>query len=612
MFAQANSEHCRHKIFNADWRRRRRAARPRSLFDMIRHTRKSSPGGRAVRLPRQRGRDRGPHGARCFASGAGHEYGWRDEPIDILLKVETHNHPTAISPFPGAATAPGGEIRDEGATGRGAKPKAGLVGFTVSNLRIPGFVQPWETRPRPSGAHRVRARHHARRARSAPPRSTTSSAAPASLGYFRTFEQQRRRRSRLGRARLPQADHDRGRPRQRPAHARREAACPARAPLVAARRSRDADRPRRRRGVLAWQRGASEQLDFASVQRGNAEIQRRCAGGHRRLLGAGRGKPDPHRSTTSARAACRTRCPKSSRRAAGASSFRSVPSDEPGMSPLEIWCNEAQERYVLALAEGGLDGFMALCRRERCPSAVIGEASDDGRLVVTDPRAGERVVDMPIDDLLGQPPRVQRSGSAARRRAMDSTPRSARCAARRSCACCGCPRSPTRASSSRSATAAVGGMISRDPLVGPVAGARRRRRGDDVTAFAAGRGGDGDRRAARDRAARRARPRARIAVGEAVTNIAARRRRARSATSSCRRTGWPPAAIPAERRDLYRRGPRAGRIALPGARHRDPGRQGFAVHALQLVRATVLSAPSSRRSRSSSRPSRRSPTCAGR
>ena len=143
MFAQANSEHCRHKIFNADWRIDGTAMQ-HSPFAMIRNTTDAEPRRRALGLQRQCRRHRGPAAARFFAAGDAHAYAWSAEPVDILLKVETHNHPTAISPFPGAATGSGGEIRDEGATGRGSKPKAGLVGFTVSNLRIPGFVQPWE------------------------------------------------------------------------------------------------------------------------------------------------------------------------------------------------------------------------------------------------------------------------------------------------------------------------------------------------------------------------------------------------------------------------------------------------------------------------------------
>ena len=162
MFAQANSEHCRHKIFNAEWRIDGEPM-SRSPFAMIRNTRDQSPAGVLSAYTDNAAVIEGPRGARFFAQADGGGYEWREEAIDILLKVETHNHPTAISPFPGAATGSGGEIRDEGATGRGAKPKAGLVGFTVSNLCIPDFVQPWEDRPWAAGANRIRARHHAGR-----------------------------------------------------------------------------------------------------------------------------------------------------------------------------------------------------------------------------------------------------------------------------------------------------------------------------------------------------------------------------------------------------------------------------------------------------------------
>ena len=225
MFAQANSEHCRHKIFNADWRIDG-TPMARSPFAMIRNTKDKSPGGVLSAYSDNAAVIEGSRGRRFFAPAATREYRWQEEPIDILLKVETHNHPTAISPFPGAATGSGGEIRDEGATGRGAKPKAGLVGFTVSNLRIPGFVQPWEAdngRPAriasaldimlegPIGAAAF----------------NNEFGRPGILGYFRTFEQRVAGDARVGRARLPQADHDRGRARQRPPRARREAApCP--------------------------------------------------------------------------------------------------------------------------------------------------------------------------------------------------------------------------------------------------------------------------------------------------------------------------------------------------------------------------------------------------
>ena len=516
MFAQANSEHCRHKIFNADWRVDG-AAMPRSPFDMIRHTKKSSPGGVLSAYSDNAAVIEGPRGARYFASGAGHEYGWRDEPVDILLKVETHNHPTAISPFPGAATGSGGEIRDEGATGRGAKPKAGLVGFTVSNLRIPGFVQPWETdngRPAriasaldimlegPIGAAAF----------------NNEFGRPGILGYFRSFEQR------------VTGDPDSvvrgyhkpimiagGLGNVRRMHVEKRPV-PARAPLVLL------GGPAMLIGLgggAASSQGsgaASEQLDFASVQRGNPEIQRRAQQVIDACWAMGEANPILMIHDVGA-GGLSNAVPEVVAPGGGRIELSSVPSDEPGMSPLEIWCNEAQERYVLALSEGGLDDFMALCRRERCPSAVIGEASDDGRLVVTDSRAGERVVDMPIEDLLGRPPRMQRSGRRSKRRGdgFDAEALDAREALLRLL------RLPAIADKGFLITIgdrSVGGMISRDPLVGPwqvpVA---------DVAVTTSGlRGRTGEAMAIGERPAIAlldAPASGRIAVGEAVTNIAA-------------------------------------------------------------------------------------------
>ena len=516
MFAQANSEHCRHKIFNADWRVDG-AAMPRSPFDMIRHTKKSSPGGVLSAYSDNAAVIEGPRGARYFASGAGHEYGWCDEPVDILLKVETHNHPTAISPFPGAATGSGGEIRDEGATGRGAKPKAGLVGFTVSNLRIPGFVQPWET-------------DHGRPARIASAldimlEGPIGAAAfnnefgrPGILGYFRSFEQRV-----VGDPDSVVRGYHKpimiagGLGNVRRMHVEKRPV-PARAPLVLL------GGPAMLIGLgggAASSQGsgaASEQLDFASVQRGNPEIQRRAQQVIDACWAMGESNPILMIHDVGA-GGLSNAVPEVVAPGGGRIELSSVPSDEPGMSPLEIWCNEAQERYVLALSEGGLDDFMALCRRERCPSAVIGEAADDGRLVVTDSRAGERVVDMPIEDLLGRPPRMQRSGKRSKRRGdgFDAEGLDAREALLRLL------RLPAIADKGFLITIgdrSVGGMISRDPLVGPwqvpVA---------DVAVTTSGlRGRTGEAMAIGERPAIAlldAAASGRIAVGEAVTNIAA-------------------------------------------------------------------------------------------
>jgi phosphoribosylformylglycinamidine synthase len=465
MFAQANSEHCRHKIFNADWVVDGVAA-PRSLFASIRHTRDRSPQGVLSAYSDNAAVLAGSLGARFFPAGPGHDYGWHEEPVDILIKVETHNHPTAISPFAGAATGSGGEIRDEGATGRGAKPKAGLVGFTVSNLRIPGFEQPWET-------------DHGRPARIASALEIMQDGPigaaafnnefgrPGVLGYFRSFEQ----RLAADPEGVVRGYHKPimiagGLGNVRRMHVEKRAV-PAGSPLVLL------GGPAMLIGLgggAASSQGsgtASEQLDFASVQRGNPEMQRRAqqvidacwAMGERNPIlmihdvGAG-GLSNAVPEVVAAGSG------------GGRIELSAVPSDEPGMSPLEIWCNEAQERYVLALEPARLDEFIALCRRERCPFAVIGRATGDGQLVVDDSRSGSRPVEMPVADLLGRPPRMRRDVRRRARRGdgFDARTLDAAAALERLL------RLPAVADKGFLVTIGdrtVGGLISRDPLVGP-------------------------------------------------------------------------------------------------------------------------------------------------
>jgi phosphoribosylformylglycinamidine synthase len=462
MFAQANSEHCRHKIFNADWRIDG-AAMPNSPFAMIRHTKERSPAGVLSAYSDNAAVIEGPPGAR-FYPGADGAYAWHEEPVDLLLKVETHNHPTAISPFPGAATGSGGEIRDEGATGRGAKPKAGLVGFTVSNLRIPGFVQPWEP-------------DHGRPARIASAldimlEGPIGAAAfnnefgrPGIVGYFRSFEQ-----------RAPGDDASVVRGYHKPimiaggvgnvrrAHVAKRPV-PAHSPLVLL------GGPAMLIGLgggAASSQGSgtsSEALDFASVQRGNPEMQRRAQQVIDACWALGPANPILIIHDVGA-GGLSNAVPEVVAPGGGRIDLARVPSDEPGMSPLEVWCNEAQERYVLALEPAGLAAFEALCRRERCPYAVIGEAADDGRLVVTDRRTDERVVDMPIADLLGRPPRMQRAAARRRRSGdgFDAERVEPRDALERLL------RLPAIADKGFLVTIgdrSVGGLISRDPLVGP-------------------------------------------------------------------------------------------------------------------------------------------------
>ncbi len=516
MFAQANSEHCRHKIFNAEWRIDGVPA-ARSPFAMIRHTRDRSPAGVLSAYSDNAAVIEGPRASRFFASAVRHEYAWHDEPVDILLKVETHNHPTAISPFPGAATGSGGEIRDEGATGRGAKPKAGLVGFTVSNLRIPGFVQPWEA-DNGRSARIASALEIMLEGPIGAAAFNNEFGRPGILGYFRSYEQRiagdcgARIRGYhkpimiaggLGSVRRMHVD---------------KKAVPARAPLILL------GGPAMLIGLgggAASSRGSgagAEELDFASVQRGNPEMQRRAQQVIDACWAMGEGNPILMIHDVGA-GGLSNAVPEVVAPGGGRIELSRVPVDEPGMSPLEIWCNEAQERYVLALAAGGVDAFASLCRRERCPFAIIGEAADDGRLVVDDARSGERVVDMAIQDLLGRPPRMQRTAARASRRGdgFDSEHLEAGEALDRLL------RLPAIADKGFLVTIgdrSVGGMISRDPLVGPWQVPV-----SDVAVTTSGlRGSTGEAMALGERPAIAildAPASGRIAVGEAITNIAA-------------------------------------------------------------------------------------------
>jgi phosphoribosylformylglycinamidine synthase len=466
MFAQANSEHCRHKIFNADWIVDG-VRSEKSLFGMIRNTHRCNPEGVLSAYRDNAAVIEGWPGRRWFAQAGGGGYQAADEPIDILMKVETHNHPTAISPFPGAATGSGGEIRDEGATGRGAKPKAGLVGFSVSNLRIPGHEQPWEQdfgKPErivtalqimlegPIGAAAF----------------NNEFGRPNIYGYFRTFEQ---RVESSGRSPL-RGYHKPimiagGMGNVRRQHVEK-------APVVPGAKIVVLGGPSLLIGLgggAASSMGAgssSADLDFASVQRGNPEMQRRAQevidacwamGEDNPILlihdvGAGglsNGIPESvaHGST------------------GGRVDLRKILSDEPGMSPLELWCNESQERYVLVIAAEQLAAFGALCDRERCPFAVVGDVTDDARLRVDDPLFGNTPVDMPLDTLLGKPPRMTRDVQRLEHAGDDfgaGNVEDVRDAALRVL------RLPTVADKTFLITIgdrSVGGMISRDPLVGP-------------------------------------------------------------------------------------------------------------------------------------------------
>jgi phosphoribosylformylglycinamidine synthase len=404
MFAQANSEHCRHKIFNASWVI---DGRPQelSLFGMIRTTHEKHPRGTVVAYSDNAAVMEGARIAR-FYPGEDGAYRYAPELTHTVMKVETHNHPTAISPFPGAATGAGGEIRDEGATGRGAKPKAGLTGFSVSNLHIPDFVQPWER----DGIGRPGRIASALRIMLEGPIGGASFnnefGRPNLAGYFRTFEQ-------------PVAGTVRG--YHKPimiaggignlaAEQAKKQPLPAGALLV------QLGGPGMLIGLgggaaSSMDTGANlEDLDFDSVQRGNAEIERRAQEVIDRCWALGAGNPILSIHDVGA-GGLSNAIPELVHAAGrgGALDLRRIPSEEPGMSPLQIWCNEAQERYVLAIAPHDLGRFRAICERERCPFAVLGSATDDGRLMVSDPYFGNNAVDMDLGVVLGKPPKMTRN-----------------------------------------------------------------------------------------------------------------------------------------------------------------------------------------------------------
>lgn len=407
MFAQANSEHCRHKVFNADWVIDG-VQQPKSLFKMIKNTYENNNKYVLSAYKDNAAVMEGSVAGRFFPDPKTHNYTYHQEPIQILMKVETHNHPTAISPYPGAATGSGGEIRDEGATGVGSKPKAGMCGFSVSNLRIPGFVQPWESdfgKPSridsaldimidgPLGAAGF----------------NNEFGRPNINGYFRTYEEA--------------VDSHNGhevRGYHKPimlagglGNIRNEhiqkGEIPVGAKLIVL------GGPAMNIGLgggaaSSMTSGQSaEDLDFASVQRDNPEMERRCQevidvcwqmGAENPILfihdvgAGGLSNALPELVNDGNRG--------------GNFELRKVPNDEPGMSPYELWCNESQERYVLAVSAEQYPIFESICKRERACFAVVGTATEDRRLVLNDEHFGNQPIDLPLDVLLGKPPRMHK------------------------------------------------------------------------------------------------------------------------------------------------------------------------------------------------------------
>ncbi|MEE2731191.1 MAG: phosphoribosylformylglycinamidine synthase [Pseudomonadota bacterium] len=407
MFAQANSEHCRHKIFNADWVVDGEA-QSHSLFKMIKNTYQCGGEGVLSAYADNAAVIEGPVAGRFYPNPQSKAYEFNQEPVHILMKVETHNHPTAIAPFPGASTGAGGEIRDEGATGRGSRPKAGLTGFTVSNLNIPGFTQPWEGNYGKPGRI-VSALDIMIEGPLGGAGFNNEFGRPNINGYFRTYEQN-----------VTTVNGQEVRGYHKPimiaggygnikAEHVEKGGIPVGAKLIVL------GGPAMLIGLgggaaSSMATGASaEDLDFASVQRDNPEIERRCQEVIDQCWQRGEANPISfiHDVGAGGLSNAMPELVKDGGRG-GKFELRNVPNDEPGMSPLAIWCNESQERYVMAVAPENLAEFDAICKRERCPYAVIGEATEAMHLTVHDDHFSNNPVDLPMPVLFGKPPKMLR------------------------------------------------------------------------------------------------------------------------------------------------------------------------------------------------------------
>ncbi|MCZ2292035.1 MAG: phosphoribosylformylglycinamidine synthase [Burkholderiales bacterium] len=469
MFAQANSEHCRHKIFNARFTIDGQA-QERSMFEMIRHTERVSGQHTVVAYHDNAAVMEGQTIRRWLPQGFTNApaYAAREELVHVLMKVETHNHPTAISPFPGASTGAGGEIRDEGATGRGAQPKAGLTGFSVGHLHLPGTDEPWERTTIGRPAHIASALQIMTEGPLGGAAFNNEFGRPNLGGYFRVFEQ-------------PVAGVMRGYHK----------------PIMIAGGlgSISASQTKKRpfgEGTLLVQLGGpgmrigmgggaassmaagsnTAALDFDSVQRGNPEIQRRAQEVIKHCWSLGRDNPILAIHDVGA-GGLSNAFPELVDGAGKGAIFdlQRVPLEETGLAPKEVWCNESQERYVLALDPNLLPLFEQMCARERCPFAVVGVATEATQLVVEDGPEREdgsrvRVIDMPMEVLLGKPPRMHREVQRVQRReapldltdvALEEVMLSVL-------------RHPTVASKRFLVTIgdrSVGGLSHRDPMVGP-------------------------------------------------------------------------------------------------------------------------------------------------
>lgn len=405
MFAQANSEHCRHKIFNASWRIDGED-QTETLFGMIRNTSQHSPAGIISAYKDNAAVMEGPQAKLFLRDPHSLVYGYVEENSPVLMKVETHNHPTAISPHPGAATGSGGEIRDEAATGRGSQTKAGLTGFSVSHLKIPGFSQPWEQDFGKPG--RIASALDIMLAGPIGGAAFNNEfGRPNIVGYFRSFEQLAPSGKGLLGYHKPIMIAG-GMGNIRPQLVAKETIPPGAAVIVL---GGPAMLIGLGGGAASSQASgeSAEDLDFASVQRENPEMQRRCQEVINRCNALGENTPILSIHDVGA-GGISNALPEIIRDSGRGAEFelRKVPNDEPGMSPLQIWCNEAQERYVLAVKPESLALFDAFCRRERCPYAVVGHATEREELVLSDERFDNKPIDIPMSLLFGNPPKMHR------------------------------------------------------------------------------------------------------------------------------------------------------------------------------------------------------------
>ncbi|MEM0954348.1 MAG: phosphoribosylformylglycinamidine synthase [Pseudomonadota bacterium] len=404
MFAQANSEHCRHKIFNARWTVDGQA-QPHSLFEMIRHTHAVGGDGVLSAYADNAAVVEGSIAGRFFPDPHTREYGVAREPVHLLMKVETHNHPTAIAPFPGAGTGAGGEIRDEGAVGRGSKPKAGLTGFSMSNLRIPGFEQPWE-RDHGKPGRIVSALDIMLEGPIGGAAFNNEFGRPNLCGYFRTLEAALAGQLRGYHKPIMLAG---GYGNIRSEHVEKGEIQPGFQLVVLG-------GPAMLIGLgggaaSSMDSGASaEDLDFASVQRQNPEIERRCQEVIDACWQLGDSNPIAfiHDVGAGGLSNAFPELVKDGGRG-GCFELRDIPNDEPGMSPLELWCNEAQERYVMAVAPDSLHVLEGICARERCPYAIVGSATEDLHIQLADRQHANKPVDLPMSVLFGKPPKMERA-----------------------------------------------------------------------------------------------------------------------------------------------------------------------------------------------------------